>query len=121
MDLSSVPTGMLVLAGIALVVAAFCHWYLRGFWRASLVSAVATPAVFLLASIVQERGVPDPLTGEALALFVGLCLLVHALLPAVRARGLGRRRYHLLLGCTYLSGLGGSAWYRPVPRCSMAA
>ena len=76
MDLIPVPTGMLVLAGTALVVAAVCHWHLRGFWRASLTSTVVTPLVFLIISSVQERGVPSPLSLEAFLLFSGFSLLV---------------------------------------------
>ncbi|MEN1942716.1 hypothetical protein WCE55_02500 [Luteimonas sp. MJ293] len=89
MDLSSIPTGVLIFAGIALVVAVFCHLYLHRFWRASLLSAVAAPALFLLASTVQERGLPEPLTIAAFALFAAFSLLISIIVGLVT--GLARR------------------------------
>ena len=89
MDLSSVPIGVSILLGIALVVAVFFHWHLRGFWRASLLSAVATPILFLLASMVQESGLPEPLSVGAFALFAGFSLLVSLVVGVVT--GLVRR------------------------------
>jgi len=89
MDLSSIPTGVLVLAGIALLVAVFCHLYLRRFWRASLLSAVVATALFLIASIVRERGLPEPLTAAAFALFAAFSLLISIIVGLVA--GLARR------------------------------
>ena len=82
MDPYPVPDGIVILAGIAVAVAAVCHWRLRGFWRASLVSAVAAPLLFFVASLVQERGVPAPLSLEAFALFCGFSLLVAVVVGA---------------------------------------
>ncbi|VXC06145.1 putative integron gene cassette protein [Luteimonas sp. 9C] len=76
MDLPVIPMGMLVLTGLAFAVAAFCHWQLRGFWRASLVSAIANPLLFAVASSIQERGLPSPFSLEAFAMFGGFSLLV---------------------------------------------
>ncbi len=83
MDLSSVPTGMWILAGVALVVAALCHWRLGGYWRAVAVSTVATPVVFFLASVVQARGVPGPPYVEPFLLYAAFALLVSLLVGAV--------------------------------------
>jgi hypothetical protein len=78
MELLPLPTGMAVLLGIALVVALFSHWRIHRFWRASLVSAAATPAVFLAACLVQA-GLPDPLEPLALAYFSGFGFVVAVL------------------------------------------
>ncbi|MGY0635253.1 hypothetical protein [Luteimonas sp. A478] len=83
MDLSSIPVGVVILLGIALAVATFCHLYLRKFWRASLLSAAATPALFFLASTAQEGGVPEPLSAEAFALFAGFSLLISLIVGVV--------------------------------------
>ena len=83
MDLSSVPIGVSIFFGIALVVAIFFHLYLRRFWRSSLLSAVATPILFLLASMAQEGGLPEPLSVGAFALFAGFSLLVSLVVGVV--------------------------------------
>ena len=82
MDLLPIPTAMLVLTGIALIVAGACHWHLRGFWRASLASAVVTPLVFFVVSLFQEAGVPSPLSLQAFTLIAGFSLLVAFLVGA---------------------------------------
>ena len=75
MEFFPLPTGMAVLAGISLIVAILCHRRIRGFWRASLASAVVTPLIFLVACLLQA-GVPDSLGPMAFLLFAGFALLV---------------------------------------------
>jgi len=75
MDLFPLPTGMVVLTAIALAVAVVSHWRIQRFWRASLLSAVLAPILFLLACILQT-GVPNPLLPVAFAYFTGFALLV---------------------------------------------
>lgn len=84
MEIFPVPSGMVVLTAIALAVAAACHWRFRGFWRASLASAVMTPVLFLIACVLQA-GLPDPLEPKALLLFAGYALLVAILVGMVAA------------------------------------
>ncbi|MCD9047087.1 hypothetical protein [Luteimonas sp. MHLX1A] len=67
MDFSQVPTGMIVLASVAVIAALIMHWRMRKFWLASVASAASTVAVFLVLSVIQQRGLPDPL--EPLAFF----------------------------------------------------
>ena len=75
MELFPLPTGMAVLAWISLIVATLCHWRIRGFWLASVASAIFTPLVFLVVCLVQA-GVPDSLGPSAFLLFGGFALLV---------------------------------------------
>jgi hypothetical protein len=84
MEIFPVPTGMVVLTAIALAVAAACHWRIRGFWRACLVSAVVTPVLFLIACVLQA-GLPDPLEPKALLLFSGYALMVAIVMGMVAA------------------------------------
>ena len=75
MNLASMPTGMIVLLAIAIGVAALCHWRIRRFWTAAVVSALFTPAIFFAASTIQG-GLPDPLRPVALVYFAGFALLI---------------------------------------------
>jgi hypothetical protein len=75
MNLASMPTGMIVLLTIAFGVAAICHWRIRRFWRATVVTALVTPAIFFIASTIQG-GLPDPLRPVALVYFAGFALLI---------------------------------------------
>ena len=75
MTLIPLPTGMVVLLAVAVVVAAITHWRVHRFWRATVMSALATVAVFFVLCLLQA-GLPDPLEPRAIALFGGFGLLV---------------------------------------------
>lgn len=75
MELFPLPTGMVVLLGIALVVSVAAHWRIRRFWLACLLSAVVTTAGFLVASFLQA-GVPTSLEPRPIVYFTGFGLLV---------------------------------------------
>jgi hypothetical protein len=75
MELLPLPTGMAVLLGVSLIAAVVAHWRIERFWSASLVSAVATVAVFFAVCLAQA-GMPNPLEPLALVYFAGFGFLV---------------------------------------------
>ncbi len=75
----SLSQGMIVLIVIATLVAGVSHWRIRNLWIASVVSGVATCAVFYVASFIQEGGAPQPATVKAFALFAGFGFVVAVL------------------------------------------
>ena len=73
--MSPLPQGMIVLLVIAIVVAVVAHWRIRNFWPASVVSGIATFAVFYLVCLLQA-GPPEPTGAKAFALFAGFGFIV---------------------------------------------
>jgi hypothetical protein len=78
MGIGSIPTGVVVLLVISVAVALASHWWLRGLWRASAVTALVAPAIFFVASTFQA-GLPNPLRFLALVYFAGFAFLIAVL------------------------------------------
>jgi len=71
------PQGVIVLLVVAIVTAVLTHWRIRNFWLASVVSGIATYAVFYVVCLIQA-GPPEPTGAKAFALFAGFGFIVAA-------------------------------------------
>ena len=93
MALDSPPTGMWVLLAVAVATAVLAHWRIRRYLLALAVSALATPAIFFVASSIHS-GIPDaPYIAPFLA-YAAVALVISAVLGALAIgyRRMGRRR-----------------------------
>jgi hypothetical protein len=86
MNIAPLSTGTLVFLGIAIGVAVLSHWRIRRFWLASLVSAVATFVIFLVASTIQAGlRLPDSLGVVSFLFLAGSAFLIAAIVGFVVA------------------------------------
>lgn len=55
--MNPIPTGALVMFGVAGLIAVFAHWRLKNFFLASLISVVISPFAFFAVSALHD-GLP---------------------------------------------------------------